>query len=148
MWRRGWSGANPSVVSPRGKGGGNHGSTALSGSRGSHGGGGRSSGGAAATGGASVGAAAAGAAALEPPARGGEERRTRGRKALPLRVFTIQKLEKEKKGGGGLQKLEMGCEMKRKERKRALYREGGGGGGGGGGAQMKGHGQLMALSAY
>ena len=32
--------------------------------------------------------------------------------------------------------------MKRKERKRALYR------GGGGGGQMKGHGQLMALSAY
>ena len=40
--------------------------------------------------------------------------------------------------------MEMGCEMKRKERKRALYR----GGGGGGGGQMKGHGQLMALSAY
>ena len=39
----------------------------------------------------------------------------------------------------GLQKLEMGCEMKMKERKRALYREGG---------QMKGYGQLMALSAY
>ena len=38
----------------------------------------------------------------------------------------------------------MGCEMKRNERKRALYRDKGGGGGGG----MKGHGQLMALSAY
>ena len=57
MWRRGWSGANPSVVSPRGRGcsargiggrcsrGETHSSTALSGSRGSgwrHGGGGRS----------------------------------------------------------------------------------------------------------
>ena len=36
--------------------------------------------------------------------------------------------------------METGCEMKRKERKRALDREGG--------VQMKGHGQLMALSAY
>ena len=38
---RGWSGANPSVVSPRGRGcsGGTHGSTALSGNKGSQGGG-------------------------------------------------------------------------------------------------------------
>ena len=91
-----------------------------------------------------AGAATAGATALEPPTGGGEKRRTRGRKALPLLFFTILKPEKEKKWGGGLQKLEMECEMKRKERKRALYR----GGGGGGGGQMKGHGQLMALSAY
>ena len=98
-----------------------------------------------AVGGAAAGTAAAGVAGLEPSEWGGEERRNRGRKALPLRVFTILKPEKEKKGGGGLQKLEMGCEMKMKERKRALHREGGGGGGGGG---MKGHGQLMTLSAY
>ena len=78
--------------------------------------------------GAAGGAAAAGAAALEPPVGGEEERRTRGQKALPPRVFTIPKPEKEKKGRGGLQKLEMGWEMKRKERKRALYREGGRGG--------------------
>ena len=41
MWRRGWSGANPRVVSPRGRGcsGRNHGSTVLSGGRGSHRGG-------------------------------------------------------------------------------------------------------------
>ena len=58
-------------------------------------------------------------------ARGGEDQRTRGRKALPPRVFTILEPEKEKKGGGGLQKQEMGCEMKRKERKRALNRGGG-----------------------
>ena len=45
---------------------------------------------------------------------------------------------------GGLQKLETGCEMKRKERKRVFIK----GGGGGGGGQMKGLGQLMALSAY
>ena len=73
-----------------------------------------------------------GTTTLEPPAGGGEERCTWGRKALPPWVFTIVKPEKEKKGGGGLQKLEMRCEMKRKERKRALYRGGGGGGGGGG----------------
>ena len=36
--------------------------------------------------------------------------------------------------------------MKRKERKRVFIK--GGGGGGGGGVQMKGLGQLMALSAY
>ena len=44
-----------------------------------------------------------GGAALEPPAGGGEEWRTWGRKALPPRVFTILKPEKEKKvvGGGG-----------------------------------------------
>ena len=58
-------------------------------------------GGAVAVGGAAVGAAAAGAAALEPPEGGGEERRTRGRKALPPRVFTILELEKEKKREGG-----------------------------------------------
>ena len=38
---------------------------------------------------------------LEPPAGGGEERHTRGQKALPLQVFSIQKPEKEKKGVGG-----------------------------------------------
>ena len=54
----------------------------------------------AAVAGAARGAATAGAAVLEPPAGGGEL--TRGRKALPLRVFTILKPEKEKKGGGGL----------------------------------------------
>ena len=45
MWWRGWSGANPSVVSPRSRGysGRTHGRTALSGGRGSHGGSGRSS---------------------------------------------------------------------------------------------------------
>ena len=52
----------------------------------------------------------------------------RGRKAPLSRVFTILEPEKEKKGEGGLQKMETGCEMKRKERKRALYRGGGGGG--------------------
>ena len=38
MWRRGWSGANPNVISPRGRGynGGTNGRTALSGGRGSH----------------------------------------------------------------------------------------------------------------
>ena len=59
-------------------------------------------------------------AKLELLARGGEERRTRGRKALSLRVFTMLKPEREKKGVG----------------------EGGGGGGGGG---KNGHGQIMAL---
>ena len=45
MCQRGWSGANPSVVSPRGRGcsEGTHGSTVLSGGKGSHGGSGRSS---------------------------------------------------------------------------------------------------------
>ena len=64
--------------------------------------------------GAASGSAVAEAAGLEPPAGGGEERRTRGRKALPPWVFTILEPEKEKKEGGGLQKMETGCEMKRK----------------------------------
>ena len=42
--------------------------------------------------------------------------------------------------GRGASKLETGCEMKRKERKGVLYREGG--------WQMKGFDQLMALNAY
>ena len=57
----------------------------------------------AAVGTAVVGGAAAVAAAtamLEPPVGGGEERRTRGRKALPPWVFTILKPEKEKKWEG------------------------------------------------
>ena len=65
---------------------------------------------------------------LEPLAGGGEELCTWGRKALPPRVFTILEPEKEKKGGGGLQKMETGCEMK-KERKKGLYIGRGGGGG-------------------
>ena len=54
MWQRGWNGANPSVVSPRGRGsrgmggrnsrGGAYSSTALSGSTSRHGGGGSRSG--------------------------------------------------------------------------------------------------------
>ena len=49
-------------------------------------------------------------------------------------------------GGFGASGLETGCEIKRKERKGVLYREGGGGGGGGGG-NLKGFCQLMALNA-
>ena len=56
----------------------------------------------AARGAEAAGAAEAGAAVLEPPTKGGEERRTRGRKVIPLRVFTILKPEKEKKWGEGL----------------------------------------------
>ena len=65
-------------------------------------------------GGATAGAAAVGRAAansaamrgevLESPAGGGEERRTRGQKVLPPRVFAMLKSKKEKKGvgwGGG-----------------------------------------------
>ena len=75
---------------------------------------------------------ASGAVELELELGGGEDRRTRGRKALPPWVFTILESDKEKKGGGGLQKMKTGCELKRKERK-GLYigKEGGGGGGGG-----------------
>ena len=50
--------------------------------------------------------AEAGAAGVEPKVGGGEDRCTRGRKALPPWVFTILEPEKEKKGGGGLQKME------------------------------------------
>ena len=74
--------------------------------------------GSAAVGGAATGSAAVGGTVLEPPAGEGEERCTRGRKALPPCVFTILKPEKEKKGVGG---------------------------GGGGGGGMNGHGQLMVL---
>ena len=89
---------------------------------------------------AARGLAAAGESGSEPPAGGGEERRTRGWKARPPRVFTILEPEKEKKGGWGLQKMETGCEMKRKERKGLYIGRGRGGGGGGGGGQMKGFG--------
>ena len=44
--------------------------------------------------------AAAGAAALELPVREGEERRNRGRKARPPRVFTMLEPENEKKWRG------------------------------------------------
>ena len=55
---------------------------------------------AAAARGAAAGSAVEGGAALEPPAGRGEERCTQGRKALPPRVFTILKPEKENKGVG------------------------------------------------
>ena len=57
---------------------------------------------------------------MEPEAEGGEDRCTWDQKALPPRVFAILEPEKEKKGGRGLQKMETGCEMRRKERK-GLY---------------------------
>ena len=65
----------------------------------------------------------------------GEDQRSSGRKALPPRVFTILDPEKEKKGGGEFQKMETGCEMKRKERKGLYIGTGRGGGGGGGGGE-------------
>ena len=52
---------------------------------------------------------ATGAAGLEPPEREGEERRTRGRKARPARVFTMLEPKKEKK-------WIRGCEMKMREK--------------------------------
>ena len=76
---------------------------------------------------------------MEPEVGGGEDRRTRGRKALPLRVFTILKPKKEKKGGGRLQKMETGWEMKRKEIK-GLYI--------GGGVQMKGFWPINGLKYH
>ena len=60
-------------------------------------------------GGSATGSAAMRRATLEPPTGGGEEQRTRGRKALLPLVFAILKPEKDEKGVG----------------------EGGGGGGGG-----------------
>ena len=62
-------------------------------------------------------ATAAGVAGLEPPVGEGEERRTRGWKARPPRVFTMLEPEKEKKWRGG-------------------------GGGGGGGASETGNGDV------
>ena len=79
-------------------------------------------GGAAAAGAAAGGAVAPEATGLEPLAEGGEERCTRGQKVRPPRVFTMLELEEEKKWRGGLQKLETGCEMKRKEKKKGLYK--------------------------
>ena len=80
--------------------------------------------------GAAGGTTTTGVAGLEQEVGGGEERCTWGRKASPPWVFTILELKKEKKGGGGLQKMETGCEMKRKERKGLYIGRGGGGGGG------------------
>ena len=91
------------------------------------------------TGAATRGTAVVGAAGLDPSIREGEERHTRGRKARPPWVFTMLEPEKEKKwreggvggvgdGGGDFRNLKRGCEMKKKERKGVLYREGGGGG--------------------
>ena len=51
--------------------------------------------------GAAAGMAAIGAIGLEPPAGRGEERRTRGLKTLPPRVFTILEPKQEKNGGRG-----------------------------------------------
>ena len=114
MWQGGWSGANSSVVSPNSWGcsGGTHCSTALSGSRSTNW---RRGDDGSSWGGSDDGGSGAGAGG-----RGGEERRTRGRKALPPQVIAILEHEKERKGGGGLQKMETGCDMKRKERK-GLY---------------------------
>ena len=63
---------------------------------------------------------------MEPPAEEGEERRTRGWKERPQRVFTMLELKKEKKlrgergggggGGGGFRDWKE-CEMKRREKK-------------------------------
>ena len=68
--------------------------------------------------------AAAGAAGVEPEAGGGEDRCTRGRKALPPRVFTILEPEKEKKGGGGASENGIGMGNEKERKKRALYRRG------------------------
>ena len=64
---------------------------------------GGAAGGAAVAGEAATGAVAAGTIALEPLTGGREEQRTRGRKALPPRVFTILKPEKEKNGEGAVE---------------------------------------------
>ena len=126
MWRGGCSGANSSVVSPNSWGcsGGTHCSTALSGSR--------STSWRRDDDGSSWGRSDDRGSEAGAGGRGGEERCTRGRKFLPSQVIAILEHEKEKKGGGGLQKIETGCEMKRKERKGHIGRGGGGGGGGGG----------------
>ena len=58
---------------------------------------------------AAGGTAAAGAVGLDSSAGGGEQRRTRGRKARHPQVFAILEPEKEKKWGGGLRKMETGC---------------------------------------
>ena len=64
-----------------------------------------------------VAAAVGGAAAAEPSVEGREERPTRGRKALPPRVFTILKLKKGKKGEGVAETGNgMGNENERKEK--------------------------------
>ena len=114
-WQRGWSGANPSVVSPRGRGcsGGNHDSTALSDSRGNQGGDGRSSWGCGGSGCSGGGGSCAGATDRR---RGGTPHP--GRKVIPSRVFTILKPEKEKKGGGGAAETGngMGNENERKKK--------------------------------
>ena len=92
-----------------------------------------------AAGAAAGGTVAARAVGLEPQAGEGEERCTRGRQVRPPRVFTMLEPAKEKKWRGGLQKLETGCEMKRKVIKEGFIK---------GGGQMKGLGRLMALSSY
>ena len=119
MWRRGWSGANPIVVSPRGKGcsvrgmggrcnrGGTHSSIALSGSRGSHDGGGGSS---------CAGAAGRGRGGTAHP----------GLESASSTSFHHARAREERRNGeGGFRNWKWECEMKRKERKGVLYREGG-----------------------
>ena len=58
---------------------------------------------------------------MEPEAGGGEDRRTRRRKALPPWVFTILEPEKEKKGGGGASENGNGMGNEKERKKRALY---------------------------
>ena len=106
MWWRGWSGANPSVVSPRGRGrstrgmgggsskGGGHSSTALSGNTSRHGdSGGSRSGWNSSSGGG--GRSWRCGARLDLSIGGGEERLTLALKVSPPRVFTMARQEKE-----------------------------------------------------
>ena len=131
MWQRWWSGANPSMVSSRGKGcsGRTHNRISLSGGRGSHSGGGRS---------------ICGISGGERRSCGldGSGRRSAGTTYPGLESASSTCLHHTKSGeergrrGGGFfffffffQKLEMGSDMKR-EKGNWIYKGRGVGGGG------------------
>ena len=123
MWGRGRTRANLGMVPAWGKSRSNrglvsgnslcrtHGRTALGNSKGGGGRRGHSNYGGGSGGGAVVAAATTGPG-LDPPTRGGEEQRTRGLKMCPLRVFTMDGLEKERRGWEGERMGWLGVKMK------------------------------------
>ena len=116
--------ANPSVISPWGRGcsGGTHGRTALSDGRGSHDDSGRSSSGAGGDMRGSCGLGGGGAGAAGRGRGGTTHPRPEGTSSVGLHHTKAGEGEERGRrgGGGGCQKLEMGSDMRRKERKLAL----------------------------
>ena len=123
MWGRGWNRANPGMVPAWGKSSNNRGLVSGNILCRTHVGLPWAAARAAvaregiattvvAVGGGTAVAAAATGPGLDPRTRGGEEQRTRGLKMCPLRVFTMDGLEKERRGWEGERMGWLGVKMK------------------------------------